>query len=80
LGLSDALQVVYLDGLDDFGGFQGEGFRGPGFGFERCEAPTANEKASQLDPCLFVQSACHGVRYPIASRPFLFQAAYPQEK
>jgi NAD(P)-dependent dehydrogenase (short-subunit alcohol dehydrogenase family) len=43
LGLSDALQVVYLDGLDDFGGFQGEGFRGPGFGFESCEFTFAGD-------------------------------------
>jgi hypothetical protein len=44
LGLSDALHAVYLDILDGFGGFQGEGFCGPGFGFESREFTIVHER------------------------------------
>jgi hypothetical protein len=44
LGLSDAVQTVYLDSLRSFGGFQGKGFRTPGFGFESREFTIAHKR------------------------------------
>jgi hypothetical protein len=44
LGLSNALHAVYLDSLYGFGGFQGKGFRGPGFSFESREFTIVHER------------------------------------
>jgi hypothetical protein len=38
-----------------------------GYDISPSEGPSANEKASQFDPCLFIQSLWHGVRYPWSS-------------
>ena len=43
LGRSDAFHGVYLESLDGFGGFNGQGFCGPGFGFERGQFTIAHD-------------------------------------